>query len=48
MLKFINAQGKKVMEMTDNGEVNILNEDLKKSFSENSLKETKKEEKDND
>lgn len=48
MLKFINSQGKKVMEMTDNGDVTVLNEDLKKSFSENSLKESKKEEKEND
>ncbi|HDR4736904.1 TPA: hypothetical protein QCR36_003955 [Bacillus cereus] len=48
VLKFINNQGKKVMEMTDNGDVTILNEELKKSFSENSLQETKKEEKENE
>lgn len=30
MLKFFNKKGKKVMEMKDNGELNVLSEDLKK------------------
>lgn len=48
MLKFINSQGKKVMEMSDNGDVTVLSEDLKKSFSDKSLEESKKKEKTND
>lgn len=49
MLKFIDKQGKKVMEMNDNGDVNVLSENLKISFSTEPLKEeSKKEEKYND
>lgn len=44
MLNFINKEGKKVMEMNDDGEVKVLHEKLKKSFS----KETPEKEKEND
>ena len=51
MIKFVNKKGTKVMEMTDNGDVNILSNALKESFSSQTLshvakeKENKKEEK---
>lgn len=45
VIKFVNKQGKKVMEMTDNGDVKILSEDLKTSFETQApLKESKEEE----
>ncbi|MFE4029305.1 hypothetical protein ACFX4N_24445 [Priestia sp. YIM B13551] len=48
MLQFINNKGKKVMELHDNGELNILNEDLKTSFSKEPLKTTEEQEKENE
>ncbi|MEX3713410.1 hypothetical protein ABFV99_13480 [Cytobacillus horneckiae] len=48
MLNFINKKGKKVMELKDDGELNILNEELKKSFKVESIKESIKKEETND
>lgn len=48
MLKFVDKQGNKVMELHDNGEVNILNEKLKKSFSETPEKEKEQEDAENE
>lgn len=49
MIKFFNKKGTKVMEMTDNGDVNILSEALKESFSTQApLKETEEKENEDD
>lgn len=48
MLKFINKQGNKVMELKDNGELNVLNEELKASFELKNDKELKTKETPND
>lgn len=47
MLKFVNKHGNKVMEMKDNGEVTVLDKELKESFEkEINLREIKGEKKD--
>ena len=49
MIKFVNKKGIKVMEMTDNGDVNVLSNALKESFSsQEPLKEIETEEKENE
>jgi len=45
MIKFKNKQGKKVMEMTDNGETKILDKDLKESFDKEDKKQLKETDK---
>lgn len=49
MIKFFNKKGTKVMEMNDNGDVNILSEALKESFStQTPVQEAEEKENEND
>lgn len=48
MLKFVNKQGKKVMEMKDSGEIKFLDKNLKESFEDEIKFKEKQGEKNND
>jgi hypothetical protein len=48
MLKFFNKEGKKVMEMNDAGNVDVLSEELKNSFNEEKPLPKKKEDQENE